>query len=42
VLHDYLGLSGMQAAEVMGISAGAASSHLARGLSSLRRLPGPG
>jgi DNA-directed RNA polymerase specialized sigma24 family protein len=31
VLHQYLGLSGEQAAQVMGISAGAARSHLARG-----------
>jgi len=41
VLQSYLGLSGMQAAEVMGISIGAARSHLARGLSSLRHEPGP-
>lgn len=41
VLHHYLGLSGKQAAEVMGISAGAASSHLARGMSSFRRPPRP-
>ena len=41
MLQSYLGLSGMQAAEVMGISIGAARSHLARGLSSLRHEPGP-
>jgi DNA-directed RNA polymerase specialized sigma24 family protein len=40
VLHHYLGLSGEQAAEAMGISAGAARSHLVRGMSSLRS-PGP-
>ena len=36
VLHTRLGLSRRQAAEVMGISGGAFSSHLARGMSSLR------
>ena len=41
VLHTCLGLSRRQAAEVMGISVGAASSHLARGMSSLRHLPQP-
>jgi len=41
VLHYYLGLSGQQAAEVMCISAGAARSHLARGMSSFRRPLGP-
>jgi DNA-directed RNA polymerase specialized sigma24 family protein len=40
VLRHYPGLSGEQAAEAMGISAGAARSHLARRMSSLRR-PGP-
>lgn len=40
VLHHYLDLSGEQAAKVMCISAGAARSHLARGMSSFRRLPG--
>lgn len=42
VLHTYLGLSGRQAAQVLGISSGAASSHLARGMSSLRSPSGPG
>lgn len=41
VLHTCLGLSHRQTAEVMGISAGAVSSHLARGLSSPRHLPQP-
>jgi DNA-directed RNA polymerase specialized sigma24 family protein len=41
VLHNYLGLSGKQAAEIMRISAGAARAHLTRGMSSLRRLPRP-
>jgi RNA polymerase sigma factor (sigma-70 family) len=41
VLHTYLGLSHRQTAEVMGISVGAVSSHLARGMSSLRHLPQP-
>lgn len=42
VLHHYLDLSGEQAAQVMCISAGAARSHLARGMSSFRPLPGAG
>ena len=42
VLQTYMGLSGRQAAEVMCISTGAVRSHLARGMSSLRRPPGPG
>ena len=42
VLHTYMGLSERQASEVMCISTGAVRSHLARGMSSLRRLPGPG
>lgn len=42
VLHHYLDLSGEQAAQVMCISAGAARSHLARGLSWFRPLPGAG
>jgi DNA-directed RNA polymerase specialized sigma24 family protein len=41
VLRTYLGLSEKQAAEAMGISRGAVRSHLARGLSSLPRPPGP-
>jgi len=41
VLHACLGLSHRQAAEVMGISVGAVSSHLARGMSLLGHLPGP-
>lgn len=41
ILHTRLGLSRRQAAEVMGISAGAFSSHLARGTSSLRHPPQP-
>ncbi len=41
VLHTRLGLSRRQAAEVMGISVGAVSSHLARGMSSLRHPPQP-
>jgi Acetyltransferase (GNAT) domain len=41
VLHSYMGLSEWQASEVMCISIGAVRSHLARGMSSLRRLPGP-
>lgn len=40
VLHSYLGISGEQAAQVMCISAGAARSHLARGMSSFRLVPG--
>jgi DNA-directed RNA polymerase specialized sigma24 family protein len=42
VLHYYVGLSGVQAAAVMCISAGAARSHLAAGMSSFRRPPGAG
>jgi RNA polymerase sigma factor (sigma-70 family) len=42
VLHAYMDLSETQVAEVMGISTGAVRSHLARGMSSIRRLPGPG
>jgi DNA-directed RNA polymerase specialized sigma24 family protein len=42
VLRTCLGLSCRQTAEVMGISVGAVSSHLARGMSSLRHLPQPG
>lgn len=42
VLHYYVGLSGESAAAVMCISAAAARSHLARGMSSFRRPPGPG
>lgn len=41
VLHTRLGLSRRQAAEVMGVSAGAFSSHLARAMSSLRHPPQP-
>jgi DNA-directed RNA polymerase specialized sigma24 family protein len=41
VLRNYMGLSEAQAAEAMGISTGAVGSHLARGMSSVRRLPGP-
>jgi DNA-directed RNA polymerase specialized sigma24 family protein len=41
MLHACMGLSERQAAEVMCISTGAVRSHLARGMSSLRRLPGP-
>ena len=41
VLHTRLGLSRRQAAQVMGISVGAVSSHLARGMSSLRHPPQP-
>ena len=41
ILHTRLGLSRRQAAEVMGISVGAFSSHLARGMSSLRHPPQP-
>jgi RNA polymerase sigma-70 factor (ECF subfamily) len=41
VLHTRLGLSRRQAAQVMSISVGAFSSHLARGMSSLRHLPQP-
>ncbi len=41
VLHTRLGLSRQQAAEVMGVSAGAFSSHLARAMSSLRHPPQP-
>jgi DNA-directed RNA polymerase specialized sigma24 family protein len=37
VLHDCMGLPETQAAEAMGISAGAFRSHLARGTSSLKR-----
>jgi RNA polymerase sigma factor (sigma-70 family) len=39
VLHNYLGLPAERAAEVMGISTGAARSHLAHGVSSLRHRP---
>src|SRR5713226_5368832 len=39
--HTCMGLSEEQAAEAMGISAGAVRSHLARGMSSLRRPHGP-
>jgi DNA-directed RNA polymerase specialized sigma24 family protein len=39
VLHSYLGLPAERAAEVMSISTGAARSHLARGMSSLRHRP---
>jgi RNA polymerase sigma factor (sigma-70 family) len=41
VLRTYLSLSEKQAAEAMGISAGAVRSHLARGVSSLQRPTGP-
>ena len=41
MLRNYIGLSEAQAAEAMNISTGAVRSHLARGMSSLRRLPGP-
>ncbi len=41
VLHTRLGLSRRQTAQVMGISVGAVSSHLARGMSSLRHPPQP-
>ncbi len=41
VLHQYLGLSGEKAAQLMRISAGAARSHLSRGMSLFPRLPGP-
>jgi DNA-directed RNA polymerase specialized sigma24 family protein len=41
VLRTYLSLSEKQAAEAMGISAGAVRSHLARGVSSLQRPAGP-
>jgi len=41
VLHTYMGLSTEQAAQAMGISTGAAISHLAAAMSSLRHLPGP-
>lgn len=41
VLHTYMGLSTEQAAQAMGISTGAARSHLAAAMSSLRHLPGP-
>ena len=41
VLRTRLGLSRRQAAEVMGVSVGAVSSHLARGMSSLRHPPQP-
>ena len=37
ILHTHSSLSRRQAAEVMGISVGALSSHLARGLPSLAR-----
>jgi RNA polymerase sigma factor (sigma-70 family) len=39
VLHRHLGLSEQQTAQVMGISRGAARSHLARGMSLLQRPP---
>lgn len=39
VLHNCLGLPAERSAEVMGISTGAARSHLARGMSSLRHWP---
>jgi RNA polymerase sigma factor (sigma-70 family) len=41
VLHTYMGLSTEQAAQAMGISTGAARSHLAAARSSLRHLPRP-
>ncbi len=41
ILHTHSSLSRRQAAEVMGISVGAVSSHLARGMSSLRHPPQP-
>lgn len=41
VLRIYMGLPERQASEVMCISTGAVGSHLAKGMSSLRRLPGP-
>lgn len=41
VLHCYVGLSGKQAATAMAISTGAARSHLARGMASLRHPPPP-
>jgi DNA-directed RNA polymerase specialized sigma24 family protein len=41
VLRTYLGLSQEQAAEVMSISNGAVNSHLAGGMTLLRRLLGP-
>jgi DNA-directed RNA polymerase specialized sigma24 family protein len=41
VLHTYMGLSTEQAARAMGISTGAAGSHLAAAMSSLRHLPEP-
>lgn len=40
VLRNYMGLSERQAAAAMRISIGAARSHLARGLQTLRHLPG--
>ena len=39
VLHHCLGLPAERAAEVMGVSTGAARSHLGRGMSSLRHRP---
>lgn len=39
VLHHHLGLSELQTAQAMGISRGAARSHLARGMSLLQRPP---
>jgi DNA-directed RNA polymerase specialized sigma24 family protein len=39
VLHRHLGLSELQAAQAMGISRGAARSHLTRGMSLLQRPP---
>ncbi len=39
VLHRHLGLSEQQTAQAMGISSGAARSHLARGMSLLQRPP---
>ena len=41
VLRNHMGLSEQQAAAAMGISTGAARAHLARGMSSLPRLPQP-
>lgn len=41
VLHTFMGLSAEQAAQAMGISTGAARSHLAAAMFSLRHLPRP-
>jgi RNA polymerase sigma-70 factor (ECF subfamily) len=41
VLHTFMGLSAEQAAQAMGISTGAATSHLAAAMFSLRHLPRP-